>query len=1607
MKEKGIYLQLVIDDKGTATIKGFDKAFGDTMNRLKSSTTGASTICDRAFGKMKTGLAAVRQHWLALTAAVAGFVLMTKRMINAFMEQERAELQLANAMKLAGDYTKEAHADMVKYAGALQMVTRYGDETILSAMNLLSTYRLQGDTLKWATARALDFTSAMGTMGMDISTAARYMGMAMQGNIEVLGRYIPQLRQSTNEKLKDMSATEKVTYFMKLMNEQFGGRAQMEMESYGAQLARIKNFLGDVQETIIKGLIAAFLGLQVETKNADEAFRRFALNMVDASYAITLAIKTIIDVFRLFVQMLDVGYLSLLKFQEGVYRLSVAVNKALVAFAKLTMNEEEQKNALIGLAGAQQSLIDTLEEQIKVKDRIAERDETIEKGNEALNNTFAELRASIETMGMVGANEITNVKIALDEAAKSAEGFSDKMQKGIDDAIEKIRQFVEEKRRLEESLTDRIYELTHNETQYKIYQLDKQVEELRKHKIDEMSIQEWYNLEVQKIYEDTAEKIKESTSSIWDDIGDIFKTTFTDAAQDMDNIWENLLNRMKYKAMDILGTAMIDLFKGLGTGGGRPAGVEGPLLESGKFFSQSSNIFSGAVELFKGAVSKFTGGFGPAGLGSAGLALILGRAITSAFAPSYMQGRAGFKGYAEGMKEGMEFFMKKAGPFGVLPGATMATLGFLGFHPLKGPEQKHMEAVIKRVQEFYDEYAEIMKKNYSTLGDMVDDFNALISHRHIEALEELGHITALQASYMHSFANYGQQMRREAELTGKVSVASFRATQDALTALTKTVTDPEGLKRIIDMQEKMRGLFVQDIMADFVDGLLSTEDAIKRLMRAGMSQLEAQTTLLGEDYNELMLIINGGIPVIDSSTEAFNDMRESLDRIDKSIEKLPDSLGEVKAVLQALSYTIRQLVNIAQTFKNLAEDLQGLPDIMTDIGEAIETQDFRRLNKELYKLENLLLDVSSAFGQLSEAMAAVGMADIAKAMAGIAKVAGIIAAFVMLATLITTIINAFKEMDELLKDMDTVMGGLIGKKKYWQEQIEKAMETLEGQKQIISDITAKLSGWKDLLDRERFGDVSTFFLDIYEQALYTKMQLDALFEAGIIDETQYKNALAIANEALILQLEKYFDALIEKFQNFSKQIAASLRGMRGEEWNWGDFMGDIFGQWMKMGETIGTGGTIKDYEKFLQLAGENYDLIMERYNYEKQRLQEIEAYLKQLESLEKGILRDITEVKGRTSKDIIGELKDVYTGMVTAWFEQDWETWISKAQEARGLILERYNLEKQKLEEIKGAYQSLANTITQQILNLKTKGMSQRDIYERMAVQYEEVERLRGLAAGATGAERAGYLGQLARALGDYLSMAEEAYTRPSIAYQSIFEAVVSELEGIRDEANTEVSVAEGMLIDLQNETIAQLEQINEWAGYVSGILETERDTIQGRIDTLIGMMEGLKGVIDNAASDLNTLKEVYIKSIEGLLAGAIGKDVGATATNTGNIAGYAWWSAVESTNIKNILSRHMNYFFSMVSYLSTIASNTKIKTISTHQEGLARVPYTGYIASLHKDETILPAGTPAVSVSLGGITINAAGGNIDGKRIAKELKHEIEWGELGKVIQNKVRKVA
>lgn len=181
-----------------------------------------------------------------LTNAFRGAISLFDRFRQAAQESENASTKLEAALAPLGPAASGIAERLKAQAAALQSVTKFGDDAIVSGQALLASFTKNEEQIKAATVAATNLAAAT---GIDLNSAFLLLGKAAAGATETLGRYGIILDEG-------IPAGEKFAAALERINEQFGGQAQAQAQTFSGLLAQIGNAFNDLEEVVGGSLTA-------------------------------------------------------------------------------------------------------------------------------------------------------------------------------------------------------------------------------------------------------------------------------------------------------------------------------------------------------------------------------------------------------------------------------------------------------------------------------------------------------------------------------------------------------------------------------------------------------------------------------------------------------------------------------------------------------------------------------------------------------------------------------------------------------------------------------------------------------------------------------------------------------------------------------------------------------------------------------------------------------------------------------------------------------------------------------------------------------------------------------------------------------------------------------------------------------------------------------------------------------------------------------------------------------------------------------------------------------------------------------------------------------
>jgi len=236
--------------KAVDGLEGTAKTAGKGFDVLGEIATGAlRRIGEAAINAVGTGLAKVGEFFTDSIKEATEFQ-------NVFA-QTQAVIESTGA---AAGFTAEEMANLASDLSAASGMSLFSDDAILSAQNVLATFKeIQGVKFEEATAAILDMSQAM---GMDLKSATIQVGKALNDPIAGLGalsRVGVQFTEDQKAMIDEMVNVGDVAGAQAIilgeLNSQFGGSAAAAVNTYAGQMRVLEEQMNDVKQGVGEALL--------------------------------------------------------------------------------------------------------------------------------------------------------------------------------------------------------------------------------------------------------------------------------------------------------------------------------------------------------------------------------------------------------------------------------------------------------------------------------------------------------------------------------------------------------------------------------------------------------------------------------------------------------------------------------------------------------------------------------------------------------------------------------------------------------------------------------------------------------------------------------------------------------------------------------------------------------------------------------------------------------------------------------------------------------------------------------------------------------------------------------------------------------------------------------------------------------------------------------------------------------------------------------------------------------------------------------------------------------------------------------------------------------
>lgn len=316
---------LSVVDKASADLKSFDDNLDGIITKLgKFATAGAF---------------------------LGGVTTAFTKSIQASADQELAMKRLELTLKSNGIAWDTANEKINDWIDSLEKSTMYSDDQLIPALQKMMTYT--NDTA--LAMQSVEIAMNMASTGIiDFDTAVRVMGQTINGNTEIIKRYVPELRDVNFEMLGMYNQTEQVEYIMGILGDKFQGMSDGEVKTLKGAMQNLGDAFDDMLKALSENMLPAvesavewFTDLLEAVNDVEEAHRGF----------IAVAGNTVVALGSLALGL------------AGVLNPYLAIGTAVIAVSNATMSyieaQQKQEDENRNLNKTHEDLIQTYYDKIK------------------------------------------------------------------------------------------------------------------------------------------------------------------------------------------------------------------------------------------------------------------------------------------------------------------------------------------------------------------------------------------------------------------------------------------------------------------------------------------------------------------------------------------------------------------------------------------------------------------------------------------------------------------------------------------------------------------------------------------------------------------------------------------------------------------------------------------------------------------------------------------------------------------------------------------------------------------------------------------------------------------------------------------------------------------------------------------------------------------------------------------------------------------------------------------------------------------------------------------------------------------------------------------
>ena len=277
MANKNVNILLRLQDKFTKPLQGTTKQIKAQKAQINAATKAINKYADKANKAFLSGMKGAAKLSAAFTgiggaisvASLKGFLSDAESLAKAQVEAEtKLEAVLGNVKNLAAggqEAIKNAKAELMGTASAIQQAGVIGDEVTLAGMQQLATFQLgtkEINTLSKGMTDLLAQQKGLNATQSDAVSIANMIGKAMSGQVFALSRVGITFTEAQKAAMEVGNAEQRAAVLAEILQQNVGGVNEALAKTDQGSIQQVSNAWGDAKEEIgkhvltIKGMLA-------------------------------------------------------------------------------------------------------------------------------------------------------------------------------------------------------------------------------------------------------------------------------------------------------------------------------------------------------------------------------------------------------------------------------------------------------------------------------------------------------------------------------------------------------------------------------------------------------------------------------------------------------------------------------------------------------------------------------------------------------------------------------------------------------------------------------------------------------------------------------------------------------------------------------------------------------------------------------------------------------------------------------------------------------------------------------------------------------------------------------------------------------------------------------------------------------------------------------------------------------------------------------------------------------------------------------------------------------------------------------------------------------